>query len=97
MHSLAVGASVCVSTGYFTSCVSKINHLTEIVNFVFALPAVYTIDTFGRRKLLLTTFPAMAACLLITGMGFYIDPENKNARIGSTCFLSQTKLQRHDC
>ncbi len=28
-----------------------------IVNFLFALPAFYTIDTFGRRNLLLTTFP----------------------------------------
>lgn len=27
------------------------------VNFLFAIPAFYTIDTFGRRKLLLTTFP----------------------------------------
>jgi hypothetical protein len=39
-----------------------------MLNFVFAIPAVYTIDTFGRRFLLLTTFPAMAICLLITGM-----------------------------
>jgi hypothetical protein len=51
-----------------------------MVNFVFALPAVYTIDTFGRRKLLLTTFPCMAACLLITGAAFHIQDET--ARIG---------------
>lgn len=31
-----------------------------IINFVFALPAVFTIDTFGRRNLLLSTFPFMA-------------------------------------
>lgn len=31
-----------------------------IINFVFALPAVWTIDTFGRRNLLLVTFPFMA-------------------------------------
>jgi len=40
---------------------------------VFALPAVYTIDTFGRRNLLLTTFPLMAAFLLLTGFAFFID------------------------
>ncbi|KAG8727634.1 hypothetical protein FRC11_012772 [Ceratobasidium sp. 423] len=51
-----------------------------MLNFVFALPAVYTIDTFGRRFLLLTTFPAMSACLLITGMAFFI--ENVHARTG---------------
>jgi hypothetical protein len=31
-----------------------------IINFVFAFPAVWTIDTFGRRNLLLFTFPFMA-------------------------------------
>lgn len=34
------------------------------VNFLFAIPAFYTIDTFGRRKLLLTTFPVSIAHLL---------------------------------
>jgi hypothetical protein len=28
-----------------------------VVNWLFALPGMYTIDTFGRRNLLLTTFP----------------------------------------
>ncbi|TFK54520.1 hypothetical protein OE88DRAFT_1655224 [Heliocybe sulcata] len=51
-----------------------------ILNWLFALPAVYTIDTFGRRNLLLTTFPAMSACLLLTGFAFWI-PET-SARIG---------------
>jgi hypothetical protein len=31
-----------------------------IINFLFAFPAVWTIDTFGRRNLLLFTFPFMA-------------------------------------
>ncbi|KAK9458184.1 hypothetical protein V1511DRAFT_491971 [Dipodascopsis uninucleata] len=43
-----------------------------IINFLFAIPAVYTIDTFGRRNLLLTTFPLMALFLLFTGFSFYI-------------------------
>ena len=38
-----------------------------MLNFLMALPAVYTIDTFGRRNLLLTTFPLMALFLLMTG------------------------------
>ena len=33
--------------------------------------AVYTIDTFGRRNLLLVTFPLMGIMLLITGFSFY--------------------------
>ncbi|KZT29044.1 hypothetical protein NEOLEDRAFT_1057552 [Neolentinus lepideus HHB14362 ss-1] len=51
-----------------------------ILNWLFALPAVYTIDTFGRRNLLLTTFPAMSACLLLTGFAFWIN--STHARIG---------------
>lgn len=51
------------------------------VNFLFAIPAFYTIDTFGRRKLLLVTFPAMALALFYTGFSFYI-PEG-TARIAN--------------
>lgn len=43
-----------------------------VINFLFALPAVYTIDTFGRRNLLLTTFPLMSIFLLFTGFSFWI-------------------------
>ena len=31
-----------------------------LVNWLFAIPAIYTIDTFGRRNLLLTTFPLVS-------------------------------------
>lgn len=51
-----------------------------LINWVFALPAVYTIDTFGRRNLLLTTFPLMSICLFFTGFAFFI-PEESMARI----------------
>lgn len=47
-----------------------------LVNFVFAFPAVWTIDTFGRRNLLLFTFPNMAWTLLAAGMCFFIDVDN---------------------
>ncbi|KAI6118445.1 hypothetical protein F5141DRAFT_619625 [Pisolithus sp. B1] len=46
------------------------------LNWLFALPAVFTIDTFGRRNLLLTTFPCMAICLLLTGSAFWITSKN---------------------
>jgi len=45
------------------------------LNWLFALPAVFTIDTFGRRNLLLFTFPCMAICLLITGFSFWSTSE----------------------
>ncbi|KAL8290001.1 hypothetical protein RQP46_002940 [Phenoliferia psychrophenolica] len=40
------------------------------INFVFAFPALFTIDTFGRRSLLLATFPNMAWCLLAVAFAF---------------------------
>ncbi|KAM5350473.1 hypothetical protein ACJ41O_006978 [Fusarium nematophilum] len=52
-----------------------------IINFLFAIPAFHTIDTFGRRNLLLTTFPLMAIFLLFTGFSFFI-PESSKAHIG---------------
>ncbi len=45
---------------------------TGIVNFLFAVPAVYTIDTFGRRNLLLVTFPLVSFFLLFGGLSFLI-------------------------
>ncbi|KAL1975413.1 hypothetical protein VTN31DRAFT_3805 [Thermomyces dupontii] len=51
-----------------------------LVMFLFALPAVYTMDTFGRRNLLLFTFPNMAWCLLGAGLSFLL-PEGSKARV----------------
>lgn len=60
---------------------------TGITNFLFAIPAIYTIDTFGRRNLLLTTFPLMGLCLLWCGMSFYLPTDESGrpttARLGS--------------
>ncbi|PSN64692.1 plastidic glucose transporter 4 [Corynespora cassiicola Philippines] len=59
---------------------------TGATNWLFAIPAIYTIDTFGRRNLLLTTFPLMGICLLWCGFSFYL-PENDGVpspqRVGS--------------
>lgn len=49
--------------------------------FVFAIPALYTIDTWGRRALLLATFPNMCWTLLAAGMAFYV-PSDSPAHIG---------------
>ncbi|KAH0170533.1 putative MFS myo-inositol transporter, partial [Aureobasidium melanogenum] len=54
---------------------------TGIINWLFAIPGILTIDTKGRRWLLLTTFPYMAACLFFTGFSFFI-PAEGTARIG---------------
>ena len=57
------------------------------VNFVFAFPALITIDTFGRRSLLLFTFPQMAWTLLAAGLCFLIRPKDSTKRIGLVAFF----------
>jgi sugar porter (SP) family MFS transporter len=52
-----------------------------LVNFAFAWPAIWTIDTYGRRTLLLFTFPQMAWTLLAAGLCFLI-PKESNAHLG---------------
>ncbi|KAI1634594.1 sugar transporter-domain-containing protein [Biscogniauxia mediterranea] len=52
-----------------------------LVNFIFAWPAIWTIDTFGRRSLLLFTFPNMAWSLLAAGLCTLI-PSASNAHVG---------------
>ncbi|KGO68786.1 General substrate transporter [Penicillium italicum] len=57
-----------------------------LINFVFAWPAVWTIDTFGRRGLLLFTFPQMCWTILAAGFCFWI-PTSSNAHIGLIAFF----------
>ena len=44
-----------------------------IVNFIGALPAFFTIDRYGRRRLLLVTLPALSALLFITAAAYSLD------------------------
>lgn len=57
-----------------------------LVMFIFAFPAVYMVDTFGRRNLLLVTFPNMAWCLLAAGFSFQIDKDS-SARVPLIAFF----------
>ncbi|KAI1341671.1 sugar transporter-domain-containing protein [Xylariaceae sp. FL0016] len=52
-----------------------------LVNFLFAWPAIWTIDTFGRRSLLLFTFPNMAWSLLAAALSTLI-PSTSTAHVG---------------
>lgn len=51
-----------------------------LINFFFAIPAFFMIDRFGRRFLLLSTFPAMALFLFVTGFAFWIP--DQQTRVG---------------
>ena len=78
---------------YSSSIIKEVGNATDLdsllgswgfgmLNFLFAIPAWYTIDTFGRRNLLLSTLPFMAIMLLIAGFAFWIDKEKTHARMG---------------
>lgn len=55
------------------------------INWIFALPAIYTIDTFGRRNLLLVTFPLMSICLFLTGFVLKIESDGTRFALLMTC------------
>jgi len=46
------------------------------VNTIFALPAVYAMDKYGRRSLLLYAFPPMAVCMAAMALCFQIPIES---------------------
>ncbi|KAH7322701.1 hypothetical protein B0I35DRAFT_476624 [Stachybotrys elegans] len=53
-----------------------------MVNWLFAFPAFWTIDTFGRRSLLLFTFPQMFWTLLAAGLCTLIPTSAGDTRLG---------------
>lgn len=65
--------NIFVQGGYSRNSALLVFMGTGILNWVFALPAFFTIDRFGRRPLLLFTFPFLAVSLLWIGMSFFID------------------------
>jgi sugar porter (SP) family MFS transporter len=58
-----------------------------LVNWLFAFPAFYTIDTFGRRSLLLFTFPQMFWTLLSAGLCTLISEDLGDVRTGLVCLF----------
>lgn len=61
---------------------------TGVVNWLFALPAIWTIDTFGRRNLLLVTFPLMSLCLFWAAANFFIiDSRTRLATLATSIYL----------
>ncbi|KAJ3494935.1 hypothetical protein NLG97_g3755 [Lecanicillium saksenae] len=64
--------TIFVDADYSTTSALLASMGTGILNWVFAVPALFTIDRWGRRNLLLFTFPFLAITLLWTGMSFFI-------------------------
>jgi hypothetical protein len=74
-------STIFVEAGYTPRNALKASLGFGAINFLFAFPAIFTIDTFGRRNLLLLTFPNMAWSLLAAGLCFLI-PREMTAHLG---------------
>lgn len=61
-----------------------------IINFLFALPAIWLIDSFGRRSLLLVTFPFMAIFQLFIAIAFAATGSSKSTSSASGPYTSNT-------
>ncbi|XWW95790.1 hypothetical protein V2A60_003757 [Cordyceps javanica] len=83
---------------FYSTSIFKESGLTEfkamigsfgfgLVNWLFAFPAFWTIDTFGRRSLLLFTFPQMFWTLLAAGLCTLIDKDMGDVRTGLVCLF----------
>ncbi|KAF4976768.1 hypothetical protein FZEAL_6601 [Fusarium zealandicum] len=57
------------------------------VNWLFSFPAFWTIDTFGRRSLLLFTFPQMTWTLLAAGLCTLLPMDTGDLRTGLVCLF----------
>ncbi|KAF8885214.1 major facilitator superfamily domain-containing protein [Infundibulicybe gibba] len=79
-------SSIFVAAGYSSKQALLASWGFGLVNWLFAFPAVWTIDTFGRRNLLLFTFPNMAWTLLAAGFSFYL-PESSSVRVPLIAFF----------
>ena len=64
------------SSGFSSLAALWASVIFGFVNFVGALPAIWAMDSFGRRRLLLWTLPVMAAVMMFAGLTFRM-PEGK--------------------
>ncbi|KAI4777754.1 MFS transporter [Aureobasidium sp. EXF-3400] len=73
-------STIFVNAGFSETVALLVSWGFGMTMFFFAIPALYTIDRWGRRALLLATFPNMFWTLLATGLSFYII-SNSTARL----------------
>ncbi|KAH7131316.1 hypothetical protein EDB81DRAFT_696698 [Dactylonectria macrodidyma] len=79
-------STVFAAAGYSTKQCLLASMGFGLVTFIFAFPAVYMMDTFGRRNLLLFTFPNMAWCLFAAGFCFLMSTDS-SARVPLIAFF----------
>lgn len=79
-----------IDAGYSHENALLVSFGSGVCNFLGAIPAIFTIDRCGRRRLLLATFPVMAILLFWTGSSFMIpDKGMRLAMVAASlyCFM----------
>ncbi|RSM11894.1 hypothetical protein CEP52_002770 [Fusarium oligoseptatum] len=76
--------TIFIESGYSTNSALLASMGTGILNWVFALPALFTIDKWGRRNLLLFTFPWLSVFLLWTGLAFLCQQQQSQGPVPFT-------------
>ncbi|RDB21714.1 Hexose transporter 2 [Hypsizygus marmoreus] len=69
-------STIFVESGYSVKAALLASLGFGFVNWIFGFPAIWTIDTLGRRNLLLAAFPNMAWSLLAAGFCLTMDNAN---------------------
>lgn len=81
-------STIFVDAGFSSSVALLVSWGFGLTMVVFAVPALYTIDRWGRRTLLLSTFPHMFWTLLATGFSFDIsDATGRLAAVALFIFI----------
>lgn len=62
------------------------------INFLFALPAVKSIDTLGRRKWLLITLPFMSLFMLGAGLAGLVSDAGKRQGLTALFLYRQSRV-----
>lgn len=76
-------STIFVDAGFSSEVALLVSWGFGMTMFLFALPALYTIDRWGRRTLLIGTFPHMFWTLLATGFAFMIPETETTARLAA--------------
>ncbi|XP_044717839.1 sugar transporter domain-containing protein [Hirsutella rhossiliensis] len=77
-----------IDAGYSHESALLVSFGSGVCNFLGAIPAIFTIDRCGRRRLLLVTFPIMALLLFWTGSSFLIPDKNQRlAMVAASLYL----------
>jgi sugar porter (SP) family MFS transporter len=69
-------SSIFSDAGFSTFGALLASTIFGFINFIGAFPAIWTMDSLGRRSLLLLTLPFMGATMLAAALSFNIPSEN---------------------